>query len=59
MADDDGAARAPSPSGPAARTRFQLRLARVPRGLRAHFVNATGSATPARRALTALRRRGA
>ncbi len=34
---------------------FQLRLARVPRGLRAEFVNTTGSATLAQRALTALR----
>ena len=49
------AARAPSRCGPAGPTRFQLRLAHVPRDLRAQFVNATGSATRGQRILTALR----
>jgi N-acetylmuramoyl-L-alanine amidase-like protein len=35
---------------------LQLRLTRAVRGLRAHFVNSTGSATAPERALTALRR---
>jgi hypothetical protein len=35
---------------------LQLRLTRLPRDLRAHFVNATGSATAPQRLLTALRR---
>ncbi|MDX6720395.1 MAG: hypothetical protein QOJ63_2649 [Solirubrobacteraceae bacterium] len=35
---------------------FELRLRRYPRDLRARFVNSTGSATAARRVLTALRR---
>jgi hypothetical protein len=35
---------------------LQLRLRGHPRGLRAHFVNATGSATATQRVLTALRR---
>jgi hypothetical protein len=35
---------------------LQLELKRAPRGLRAHFVNATGTATAGARVLTALRR---
>jgi len=35
---------------------YQLRLERVPRGLRAHFVNTTGTASAADRAKTAVRR---
>ncbi len=35
---------------------YELRLDRRPRGLRAHFVNATGTATTGARVLTALRR---
>jgi hypothetical protein len=35
---------------------YELRLDRRPRGLRAHFVNATGTATAATRLTTALRR---
>jgi hypothetical protein len=35
---------------------FQLRLSRRPRGLRVHFVNATGTATAADRAVNAVRR---
>jgi len=35
---------------------FQVRTSRPPRGLRAHFVNVTGTATGARRVATTLRR---
>jgi hypothetical protein len=51
---DDGAGAEPVWTGGS--DALQLRFAHVPRGLRAHFVNVTGSATPAQRALTALRR---
>jgi hypothetical protein len=57
MADEHGAGTGTEPVWAAGADALQLRLTRRPRGLSAHFVNATGSATPAQRALTALRRR--
>ena len=57
MADEHGAATGTEPVWAGGADALQLRLTRRPPGLRAHFVNTTGSATPADRALTALRRR--
>ncbi len=57
MADEHGAGTGTEPVWAGGADALQLRLTRRPAGLRAHFVNATGSATPAQRALTALRRR--
>jgi len=56
MADDhvDDAGTEPVWAGSA--DAFELRLDRAPAGLRAEFVNATGTATRGRRILTALRR---
>jgi hypothetical protein len=54
MASDGGAGAEPVWAGGA--DALQLRLTHVPRDLRAHFVNVTGSATPAQRALTFVRR---
>ena len=55
-ADHGGSGRGAEPVWAGGADALQLRLSRRPRGLRAQFVNATGSATPAARALTALRR---
>ncbi|MEY2516487.1 MAG: hypothetical protein QOJ89_3845 [bacterium] len=56
MAGDDGGGRGAEPVWAGGADALQLRLSRRPRGLRARFVNSTGSATAAARALTALRR---
>ncbi|MCA1682749.1 MAG: N-acetylmuramoyl-L-alanine amidase [Actinobacteria bacterium] len=56
MADDHVGGGGAEPVWAGGADALQLRLRRVPRGLRAHFVNSTGSATAPRRALTALRR---
>ncbi len=56
MAEDHGGRAGAEPVWAGGADALQLRLAHVPRELRARFVNATGSATPAQRALTALRR---
>ncbi len=55
MADDHAGGSGAEPVWAGGADAFQLRLGRVPRGLRASFVNATGSATLAQRALTTLR----
>ncbi len=55
MADDHGGGAGAEPVWAGGADALQLRLAHAPRGLRAHFVNATGSATRGERILTALR----
>jgi hypothetical protein len=54
--DHGGAIRGTEPVWAGGADALQVRLSRRPLGLRAQFVNATGSATPVARALTALRR---
>ncbi|MEJ7798265.1 MAG: N-acetylmuramoyl-L-alanine amidase [Solirubrobacteraceae bacterium] len=56
MADDHAGGAGAEPVWAGGADALQLRLRRVPRGLRAHFINATGSATAAQRRLTAVRR---
>ncbi|MEJ7824145.1 MAG: N-acetylmuramoyl-L-alanine amidase [Solirubrobacteraceae bacterium] len=56
MAGDHGGGRGTEPVWDGGSDALQLRLTRYPRGLRAQFVNATGTATPVKRALTGLRR---
>ncbi len=56
MAADHGGGRGAEPVWAGGADAYELRLRRRPRGLRAHFVNATGTATAPQRVLTALRR---
>ena len=55
MGDQHGGRRGTEPVWTGGADAFQLRVEHVPRGLRAHFVNATGTATAADRARAALR----
>ena len=56
MAADHGGGHGAEPVWAGGSDAYQLRLRLRPRALRVHFVNATGTATAAQRALTALRR---
>ena len=56
MAGAHGAATGTEPVWAGGADAYELRLRRHPRGLRAQFVNSTGTATAPRRLLTALRR---
>jgi hypothetical protein len=56
MAGDHAGGRGAEPVWAGGADAYQLRLQRIPRGLRARFVNATGTATASDRVLTALRR---
>lgn len=56
MGEQHGGGRGSEPVWSGGADAYQLRFARLPRGLRAHFVNTTGTATAAERAKTALRR---
>jgi hypothetical protein len=55
MASDHGGGAGAEPVWAGGADALQLRFAHVPRDLRANFVNATGSATAAQRALTSVR----
>jgi len=55
MADDHAGGSGAEPVWAGGGDALQLRMARVPRGLRANFVNVTGSATATARRLTAYR----
>jgi len=55
MGDQHGGGHGSEPVWAGGADAYQLRLRRVPRGLRAHFVNTTGTATAAERAKTRLR----
>jgi hypothetical protein len=56
MGDDHGGGHGAEPVWAGGADAYELRLSRRPAGLRAHFVNATGTATVAARLTTALRR---
>ncbi|HVL30880.1 MAG TPA: N-acetylmuramoyl-L-alanine amidase [Solirubrobacteraceae bacterium] len=56
MAETHGGGAGAEPVWAGGADAYELRLDRRPRGLRAHFVNATGTATRAARVATALRR---
>ena len=56
MGDQHGGGRGSEPVWAGGAEAYQLRLKHVPRGLRAHFVNTTGTASAADRAKTAVRK---
>jgi hypothetical protein len=56
MGDDHAGGSGTEPVWAGGADAYELRLSRRPRGLRAHFVNATGTATAAARLTTGLRR---